>query len=99
MLYYTPPTQEQFDEVKNVAMKIWNDYDNTYGYATEKINKIKDLKNVSDNVMYIVSMFDFKNQIRMANELSETTKHEVWKRIAESEEPYANHLMSINPFS
>jgi len=45
-LYYTAPTNEIFEEVKAKAIEIWQTYDNTYGYADEKVNKIKDLENV-----------------------------------------------------
>ena len=57
-LYYTPSTDEQFNELKEKAIEIWQGYDDTHGYATEKINAIKDIENVSDNFMYMVAMFD-----------------------------------------
>lgn len=69
-LYYTAPSDEIFLEVLEAALEIWASYDDTHGYATEKINRIKDLKNISDNVMYIVAMFDTPNQNRLANKLS-----------------------------
>ena len=65
-LYYTKPSDECFEEVKQAAIDVWNTYDNEYGYATEKINGIKDIKNVSDNLMYIVAMFDQNNQSKLA---------------------------------
>ena len=63
--YYTAPAQEIFDDIKAAAIKIWKTYDDTYGYATEKINRIKDLENVSDNAWYMVAMFDSTNQAKM----------------------------------
>lgn len=60
--YYTAPSQEVFDEIKRAAMQLWGAYENTYGYATEKIDRIKDIKNVEDNYAYIVAMFDSHNQ-------------------------------------
>lgn len=66
-LYYTAPAQEIFDDIKENAIKIWQTYDDTYGYASEKINSIKDIANVKDNWMYIVSMFDYNNREKLLN--------------------------------
>lgn len=30
-LYYTPPTEKQFNELKEKAIEVWNTYDNEYG--------------------------------------------------------------------
>ena len=43
--YYKQPKQEYFDEVKSVCIKTWGLFDDQFGYATEKINQIKDLEN------------------------------------------------------
>jgi hypothetical protein len=63
--YYKAPSQAIFNDIKKNAIKIWQTYDDTYGYATEKINRIKDLQNVHDNAWYIVAMFDQDNQQRL----------------------------------
>ncbi len=83
-LYYTPPSQEIFDEVKAKAMELWKvvDSDNDkYGYATEKIGRIKDLENVGDNLMFIVAMFDIYNQRLLANGLSEEARQAIRERM------------------
>jgi hypothetical protein len=64
-LYYTPPDDEIFEEMKELAITIWSTYDDTYGYASEKINRIKDLNNTTDNFMYIFAMFDDHNQEKL----------------------------------
>lgn len=79
--YYTAPENEHFLEVKNAAIEIWSGYDDTYGYASEKINHIKDLKNRGDNFMYIVAMFDINNQRSLADMLSEDTNQEIKTRM------------------
>ena len=71
--YYKAPSQKVFDEIKENAIKIWQTYDDSYGYATEKINQIKDLSNVSDNAWYIVAMFDGENQARLISMVSPET--------------------------
>jgi|ERR1039458_5482256 hypothetical protein len=61
-LYRTTPTQEIFDDIKGASIRIWQTYDDTYGYATEKIDRINSIENYSDNYMAIVGMFDNNNQ-------------------------------------
>jgi len=80
-LYYTPPSDEIFEEVKEKAIEIWKGYDNTYGYQDEKVNRIKDLQNVEDNVMYIVAMFDLGNQTKLANSLSHEARMAIKARM------------------
>jgi hypothetical protein len=80
-LYYTPPADELFEEVKKASINVWNDYDDTHGYATEKIKRIKDIGNVGDNFMYMVSMFDMHNQRKLSSYLSEESKKAVKERL------------------
>ena len=65
-LYYTAPSDEIFEEVKQKAIEVWSGYDNQYGYVDEKVGQIKDIKNIQDNVMFIVAMFDSNNQKKLA---------------------------------
>lgn len=62
--YYQAPPQEVFDDIKENAEKIWRTYDDTHGYATEKLERI-DIKNIKDNAWYIVAMFDAQNQAKL----------------------------------
>jgi len=81
-LYYQPPTDKQFKEVKSCAIAIWQSYyDNKFGYVDEKVGQIKHLKNVGDNFMFIVAMFDEFNQRTLANMLSPRTRKAVADRI------------------
>ena len=82
-LYYIPPSQEIFDEMKREAIKLWNTYDNTFWYATEKIDRIKDIQNISDNFMYILAMFDSNNQQIIKNFVSKECLEEIKKRLYE----------------
>lgn len=81
MLYYTPPEDSQFDELKEKAIEVWNTYDNQFGYVDEKVNAIEKIPNVQDNFTYIVAMFDMKNQRKLADKLSDETKLAVRERI------------------
>ena len=80
-LYYIAPPDEQFEELKDKAIEIWKEYDDTYGYATEKIESIKDMKNIKDNFMYMVAMFDIQNQMKLAQKLSLETRVAVKDRM------------------
>jgi len=59
--YYIAPSQQIFDEIKYASMGIWQKYDDTFGYRTEKLNRIKDMENIQDNAMSMVGMFDAQN--------------------------------------
>ena len=83
-LYYTAPPEEQFKEVKEAAMELWKEVDtdnDAYGYATEKISRIKDIENVKDNFMYIVATFDYGNQCKLAQMLSKETRDSIHNRM------------------
>lgn len=73
--YYQAPPQHIFDDIKTNAEKIWRTYDDTYGYATKKLQQI-DIKNTGDNAWYIVAMFDLPNQNKLLSMVEpETAKY------------------------
>ena len=86
--YYKAPSDEVFADIKATAIKIWRGYDDTYGYATEKTDRIKDIQNVRDNTCYIIAMFDRDNQKRLFNmvELEDSKKFlsDLWEEEAKS---------------
>jgi len=57
--------------MKSAATTVWETYDNTYGYVTEKLEYINRLENIQDNAMVFFRMFDWINQAKMLNSLSE----------------------------
>jgi hypothetical protein len=80
-LYYTPPSDNIFDDLKSKAIALWQTYDDSYGYASEKISKIENLENVSDNFMYIFGMLDYKNQHKLILEINKPTYEAITKRL------------------
>lgn len=80
-LYYTAPSDDMFNEIKGAAMLIWESYDNTYGYATEKLNRVRDIQNIDDNYMYIVAMFDSDNQDKLFGILNPLTTARIRKAL------------------
>ena len=55
-LFYTPPREESFNELREVCIRFWNTFDDKFGYATEKIDRIKDLPNDGPNFVMMVQM-------------------------------------------
>lgn len=87
--YYTAPSDEIFGEVKHEALKIWSSYEDPY--KSDKISRIENLQNVSDNLMYIVAMFDLTNQTKLAAHLSEEARTAIRERLtAGGAEEYFN---------
>lgn len=77
--YYKAPPQEIFDDIKENAMKIWNTYDDEFGYRTEKLNRIKDVGNIKDNAWCIVAMFDQSNQAQLISTVKPKTAEMIIK--------------------
>jgi len=92
-LYYEAPTDEQFEEVKLTCIEIWNTSDDTYGYATEKIDTIKNMENISDNVMSMIAMFDMDNMTELSILLSSETRKAISDRMISGGNP-----PEYNPF-
>ena len=86
-LYYTAPAKKLFEEVRQKAIEIWQTYDDTYGYATGKINCIKEIKNIGDNFMYIVAMFDELNELKLSKSISKEARKAISERLASGGTP------------
>ena len=82
-LFYTAPSKEAFNDMKEKAIAVWGQYDNDYGYVDEKVARIKDIGNIKDNFMYIAAMFDIENNAKLAQLLEPETREEVRKRLVE----------------
>lgn len=93
-LYYIAPTNTEFEELKAKAIELWLTYDNEYGYATSKIGKIKDIKNIKDNFMFIFAMFDHNNQLKLVRQLSKETKQALKERLIDGgmDKFYLSHI-------
>lgn len=76
-LYYTAPSDDMFNEIKREATKIWETYDDTYGYVSDKLETVNRLQNVRDNYMFMVSMFDWTNQQKLLAALHPDTVHRI----------------------
>ena len=92
-LYYTPPTDEQFEELKKAAIQLWSTMGSEPSYSKEKIDRIRDIANVGDNFMYMVAMFDIYNQRTLAYAISPETRKAVSDRMVDGGQPD-----EFNPF-
>ena len=79
-LFYIAPSGRIYNEMLGLAMDIWQWYDDTYWYATEKIEYINWLKNIWSNFMTIYWMFDFMNQMTLKYRASDELKREIENR-------------------
>lgn len=89
-LYYTSPTDEQFEEMKQACIEVWTERfpaETSPFYAEEKVARIKDIGNVQDNFMYMVAMFDQGNQALLASKLSPETREQVRLRMVDGGQP------------
>lgn len=65
------PSIEIFEEMKSAATAVWQTFDNTHGYVTDKIEYINSFGNIKDNAMVFYRMFDYQNQAKMMAKLSQ----------------------------
>lgn len=86
-LYYTAPSDEQFNELKEKAIEIWSTIGDEPRYSREKIGRIKDIQNIKDNFMYMVAMFDIHNQRLLASKLKPETRKSVRERMVDGGQP------------
>lgn len=72
--YYTAPSDEIFEDIKENAIKLWSTYSNEFGYVDNKVNKIKDIQNIEDNAWFIVAMFDYSNKFKLLTMVKPETR-------------------------
>lgn len=70
-MVHITPTEDVFNKIINIATIIWLQYDNEFGYVTEKLDIINNLTNYEDNVMIAYRMFDHVNQAKFRKLASE----------------------------
>jgi hypothetical protein len=74
-IYDTAPPDDVFAEVRNRARQYWFDnFDNTHGYVTGKVERIDGIENHDDNYLFILNMFDHENERRCISSMSKKTR-------------------------
>jgi hypothetical protein len=85
-LTYNPIlTDEIFDDVKGLVTKLWNTYDNEFGYVDEKMGVVNSLPKEWDSVILMIRMFHYLVQRdvifkRLSDESNESIKLEMYDR-------------------
>lgn len=80
-LWNTAPPDDVFTEIQKAAIKIWKSYDDEFGYATDKIESVKKLKNEGSNYMMIFQMFDHTNQVKLLLNVRRATATRIMEAI------------------
>lgn len=80
-LYYTAPSDEAFEDMRQAALKVWEKYKREPDYYKEKTERIKVMKNIQDNFMYLFAMFDHLNQRECVSYLKPSTRDELQARM------------------
>lgn len=80
-IWNTAPPDDVFEEIQKAAIKIWKTYDDEFGYATGKIEKVNSLENVGSNYMTIYQMFDAHNQIKLLTSVRRATAQRIMEAV------------------
>ena len=67
-------SDEIYNEIKNVSIKLLETHSDEYGYVTDKVSQITDLPNSAYNVAKIIRMFDHWHQKAIAGRISMEAK-------------------------
>ena len=79
-LFYTPPKDECFEELRTICIRFWRTFDEVE-YVDEKINRIKNLKNEGCNFVMMVQMIHAVSREVISKALSLETRNEISMRL------------------
>ena len=79
-LFYTPPKDECFEELRTICIRFWRSFDEVE-YVDEKINRIKNLKNEGCNFVMMIQMIHPVSREIIAKVLSLETRNEISMRL------------------
>lgn len=67
-------TDEIFNEIKGKVIRVWDTYDNQFGYVDEKLEIINNLPQKWDSVIQMFRMFHHNIRCLIIKSLTEDTK-------------------------
>ena len=79
--------QDLFNEMWTLAINIFNQYDDTYWYATQKKDFIKTIENKNRNIFIIYRMLDYENQTILYSSATEELRKLIDEYHVEIHEP------------
>ena len=83
-LYYQAPSDKIFNEVKEKAIELWETKyprEQHPNYTKKKVEYVKNINNIEDNIMTIIAMFNPINQNLLASMLPKETRKEIAERL------------------
>lgn len=91
-LFYKPPKDECFEELKSLCIRFWECFPEFHmwderqeelerEYVQSKISRIKNLENIGNNFIFMVQMIHPFSRIRIAQALSFETRNEISMRL------------------
>jgi hypothetical protein len=92
-------TDDIYNEIKTMAIRLWKTKDNEFGYVDEKLDVIKDLPNSGRNIAKIIKMFDHWHQEVIADRISIEAKRVISDCIKAGWIPQRIGMdLELNPF-
>ncbi len=79
-LFYKPPKDECFEELREICIRFWRSFDEVE-YVEEKINRINNLKNEGCNFVMMVQMIHPVSREVISKALSLDTRNEISMRL------------------
>ena len=77
MTYNPILTDEIFGEVKNMATRIWETFDNQFGYVDEKMDIVNELPKEWTSVIQMIRMFHMVIQRKIYETLSQDANESI----------------------
>ncbi len=79
-LFYTPPKDECFEELRIICIRFWRSFDEAE-YVEEKISRIKNLKNEGCDFVMMIQMIHPVSREVISKSLSLETRNEISMRL------------------
>ena len=94
-IYYKPPKQEYFDDLKSACIRYFKTFDNDFGYVDEKIKTLESLENVGGNFMSMVKMIHPLAWELIAEIISLETRNEISMRLEDGGDSLETDFFNI----
>jgi hypothetical protein len=93
--FYEKFSEETFNDIKKCSIEIWETYSDDGGYKTDKIKAVQKIENIADNGIFIIGMFDFYNQVKLAKKLKESSKSEIYEKLISVNNFFESEIFKI----
>lgn len=80
-LYYIPPEDEIFKNLKYWCIAVWNSIDGDKYEINESVKRLNNMGNIGDNFMTMLAMFDNVNIVLVSQYLNQDTRKAIYDRL------------------